>query len=309
MANTSGQLENITIYTNRFLDPITSWEEKKVVSYKKQIFLHYFSAWFAALMIFVLFNTMLSIAGSAFLLPFIWLPVQYQGIGYAAVLMVVFGIAIILFARKRTIQLIKRNNGEIGHKGQPFVLHGVVQVLFGLLFAIVATIGFAILTYYLYIDSFEGQDFDIKAIVIMNLVELTNFSFAFYLPFFYGLGTLFGISKMRHGSTCPVCGRLDSLSYYSMGEFAKMKRGDYEKDITRTARVGTETTTITTYYSDGSKSVSSSSSPIYGQVYDHTDFHEYGTKMERYAVSCRGCSYHREMTEKRKYDEITGRTK
>lgn len=302
MAFNVGQTESVEVYTNKFLDPITSWEEKNVAGYKKQVFLHGFSGWMMSFFIFVIFNTMLSAAGGLIMLPFVFLSPEQMGIGYFALATVLMIIAATIIGYKKTKKLIKRNNGEIGHRGKPFAVHSVFNFIFGIVIAGAAVVGFSYLVYQMYLSSIETPDPDFFEVILPNLILVANFAVPFFYPLFYFLGTMIGIGKMRHSYTCPVCGRFDSI-VIEKESFAKSKTGDYERDITRTARVGTETTT--TYWSDGT--TTSSSSPIYGQVYDHTDVHEVGTKMERYFVNCRGCSFHREFTEKVRYDEVVGR--
>lgn len=308
MAN-YGQLEELTVFTNKFLDRVTAWEETMVPGYKKQMFLIYSHPWLAALLIFLLFNTALSLAGALIALPFVWLPEEYQGIAYAALALIIMAIIAIIIGKRKAVKAIERYNGEIGHKGKPFARKVGVSLVFGFIFAIAASAGFVFLLYYLYLDSIEGASGDILTISLSYIKDLANFAIPFFYPFFYSIGVIAGISKMRHASTCPICGRYNAIYYYSMGEFGKAKDGNYDKDITRRERVGTRYTTTTTTWSDGSKTSNTTSEPIYGQVYDHTDIHEYGTVMERYAMSCKGCSYHREFTDKRQYDEVIGKKK
>ena len=301
MAFNSGQTESVTIFTNKYLDPITGWSEKSVAGYKKQIFLHAFSAWIMSLFIFTIFNTMLSAAGGLIMLPFVWLPIEYVGIGYFSLATALMMLAAILIGYKKTLKLIRRNNGEIGHRGQPFMIHTLVNFFLSLLMAAGALVGAAILVYYMYISSIATEDPQFFDVIKPYLILVANFAVPFFYPFFYFVGTLIGIGKMRHGWTCPVCGRYDAVKIETE-MFAKSKSGGYDERITRSERIGTETTT--TYWSDGS--TTSSSSPIYGQVYHHTNVHETGTKLNRYFVNCQGCSYHREFTEQIRYDEIVG---
>ena len=308
MAN-YGQLDELTVFTNKFLDRVTAWEETKVPGYKKQMFLIYSHPWLVALLIFLLFNTAFSLAGALIALPFVWLPVEYQGIAYTGLALIVMGIIAIIIGKRKAVKAIEKYNGEIGHKGKPFASRAVVCLFFGLVLALAACVGFTLLLYYMYLDSIEGASGDILSISLTYIRDLANFTVGFFYPFFYSIGVMVGISKMRHASTCPVCGRYSAIYYYSMGEFGKAKGGNYDKDITVRARVGTRYTTTTTTWSDGSKTSNTTSEPIYGQVYDHTDVHEYGTLMERFAMSCKGCSYHREFTDERQYDEVIGRKK
>lgn len=313
MALTESQRDEILIYSNRYLDVVTKWDEKSVVAYKKQVFLHFFNAWMITFIVFIVANTILSGASSVIVLPFLWLPTQYQALPIIAILVILMAIIGIAVGKNKTVKTIKNNNGEMGHKGQSWAIKTGVNMFFALFVFVLALGGMTILTLAARDPAFFTKTImqmllEAKALLTDpdSLIFIANAAIPFLLPFFYCIGTFAGFRKMRKGYTCPCCGRLDSLVFSSGNAFGVSKIGNYEQDVTRTERVGTRTTTKTTYWSDGTKTTDTSRTPIYGQVYDHTNIHEYGTYLVTYTVSCRGCSYLRQFNSEEEYNNVVG---
>ena len=297
-------LESKTHYTNKYLERITAFEEKSVAGYKMQVKQQIGGPYLVMLVLIVTLATVFSAAGAFVLLPLIYLPEAIRNYAYLGLGTIVIGIIACISAAKRTKKFIALNNGEVGHKRKPFWNKVSFHIIFSLALAAGLLFGF----YYGYKYVFELPAEYTLAEQINELCGSFGMVFAtMVMPFFYFLSAKITLRRMQRKNTCPCCGRIDTVRFENLSSFGKSKTGNFTKDVYERRHVADKITTTTTYYSDGSKTTSSSSSPIYANVYDHTDLYETGTQMNIWITFCTNCSYYEENLTKNKYTEKKGR--
>ena len=299
------RLEDRSKFTNRYLDKITSFDEKKVAGYQSQVKMQLFHPWMDALLLFVLLQTALAFVSAILVVPFLSIPQPYQNLVIAGIHIIAVFVYAAIMASVRVKKFIHLNNGEVCHKRKPYWNKVSFMILIGLAFAAATVIGIWI--FFEKAVEAEGYFPDLLSKIGEYYSEGKVILCAGLYPLFYYLMTKLKMRSWQRKNVCPCCGRIDSVAYAKRSEFGYSKTNNYTKDIYVRAQVGTEYTTTTTTYGDGHKESYTSSKPIYGDVYDHTDLHEVGTYLAEYVEYCTSCSYYREILSENKYDKNLGK--
>ncbi len=285
--NNTLSVDEISVTSNKYLEEIEIWDERDLPCYKKKvrgrIFSGYLSIVFALLLVYLSYYALSTLAFfiyqdyDAILKEIPALQWVFLGVFLLIVFLVFYKTS-----KKSMIGLIDSCHGEIAHEGSPFVKKLKVNLVISIIL-VLAIIGYAVFSA---LTATEAPTED--------YLQTYMFFPAFFAPMFYFIGSI----TARNGlSICPVCGRYNTVfRIKSSKDFGEKQDGRHIEYDYKTEKVGTEI--VTTTWSDGSKTTSSS--PIYGSVRYTEEYDDY-SNLSKYTYLCRECSYVEETLEEKKW--------
>ena len=273
----SEEPEKIVHTTNRYLDKITAWNEKKVAGYKKRVAYQLLSPWTSALLFALLFTALRYVW--AFVAPKLAaLSVGVQITVCVAMYALPTLLYCILSAEIRLRRFVHKTRGEVGHKGEPYYRSVFTMIFVSLGLWLILLVG----AYFLFVKELSLLTFDTIS-DLFPLVFAAGFPFLSYLVTFIHLLCL-------PKSACPHCGRFDTLKTEKR-LLGKKREGSYLYSSYDHASVKKAKKTAPTEEKPRPQ-------PIYGDIVSATLAIEDETDMDALVTFCKYCSLYAEGSRK-----------